>query len=153
MNSNVAFALVLAVALSVSPPGWAQGQGNGNGNANVNAGLTAGAGLATNGNQGGPANGAANGVGQGGAPVTAGQGGGAIEELSESEVLAAVEARRAVSLSTILPDIRTRTGGEVINAQLQQAGKFLLYAVTVLTPTGKVATEYYYARSGLHVGN
>ncbi|MHA6732135.1 PepSY domain-containing protein [Devosia sp. A369] len=159
MNPNVAFALVLVVALAVSPPGWAQGQGNGNGNANanananVNAGLTAGAGLVTNGNQGGPANGAAIGAGQGGAPVAADQGGGAIEELSESEVLAAVEAGRAVSLSTILPDIRSRTGGEVINAQLQQVGAFLLYAVTVLTPAGKVATEYYYARSGLHVEN
>lgn len=72
-------------------------------------------------------------------------------ELSESEVLAAVEAGTAVALSTILPDVRTRTGGEVINAQLEQVRGFLLYAVTVLTPEGKVTTEYYYARSGQHV--
>ena len=73
-------------------------------------------------------------------------------ELSESDALAAVEAGRAVSLSTILPDVRSRTGGEVINAQLQQVRGFLVYAVKVLTPEGKVTTEYYYARSGLHVG-
>ncbi|WP_158409625.1 PepSY domain-containing protein [Devosia psychrophila] len=56
-----------------------------------------------------------------------------------------------MALSTILPDVRSRTGGEVINAQLQQVRGFLLYAVTVLTPGGKVTTEYYYARSGQHV--
>jgi hypothetical protein len=74
------------------------------------------------------------------------------DELSESEVLAAVQAGSAVSLATILPDVRVRTGGEIINATLQDARGFLLYAVKVLTPGGKVVTEYYYARSGLHVG-
>ena len=73
------------------------------------------------------------------------------EEQSESDVLAAVEAGKAVPLSTILPDLRARTGGEVIDANLQQVGSFLLYAVTVLTPAGKVSTEYYYARSGRYV--
>jgi uncharacterized membrane protein YkoI len=73
------------------------------------------------------------------------------EELTERDALDAVELGRAVSLSAILPDVRARTGGEIINAQLQQAGSFLLYAVTVLAPDGKVTTEYYYARSGRHV--
>jgi hypothetical protein len=76
-----------------------------------------------------------------------------VGELSENDALAAVEAGRAVELTTILPDVRTRTGGEVINAQLQQVGTFLIYAVTVLTPSGQVITEHYYARSGAHVGN
>ena len=73
------------------------------------------------------------------------------EELTERDALDAVQLGRAVSLSAILPDVRARTGGEIINAQLQQAGSFLLYAVTVLAPDGKVTTEYYYARSGRHV--
>jgi hypothetical protein len=50
-----------------------------------------------------------------------------------------------------LPDVRSRTGGDVIDAQLQQVGAFLIYAVTVLTPQGQVLTEHYYARSGVHV--
>jgi uncharacterized membrane protein YkoI len=50
-----------------------------------------------------------------------------------------------------LSDVRTRTGGEVIDAKLQRTQGFLIYAVTVLTPAGKVTTEYYYARSGVHV--
>jgi hypothetical protein len=90
-------------------------------------------------------NGQGNGRGNANAPVAA--------ELSENDALAAVESGRAVELTTILPDVRTRTGGEVINAQLQQVGTFLIYAVTVLTPSGQVITEHYYARSGAHVGN
>ena len=156
MKPNVTFALVFAFALSFSPPGWAPGQGsanstaksnaaananaNANANGNGNAGPKAGDGAGANGNHGG-SNSGVHGASD------------AVQELSEREVLEAVEAGRAVSLSTILPDLRTRTGGEVINAQLQQAGAFLLYAVTVLTPEGRVATEYYYARSGLHVGD
>lgn len=154
MKPNVTFALVFAFALSFSPPGWAQGQGSANSNAKSNAAANANANANSNGNAG-PKTG--DGAGANGNHGGSGSGvhgsSGAVQELSEREVLEAVEAGRAVSLSTILPDLRTRTGGEVINAQLQQAGAFLLYAVTVLTPEGRVATEYYYARSGLHVGD
>lgn len=153
MNHKSVVALALVVILAATPSAWAQGQGNGRGpdSASSNANENAGAGGNGNGNAGGNGNGnsGGNGVGQGGnSGRPDGSAGG---ELSESDVLAAVEAGRAVSLSTIMPDIRTRTGGEVINAQLQQVGAFLLYAVKVLTPSGKVTTEYYYARSGQHV--
>ena len=152
MKPNVTFALVFAFALSLSSPGWAQGQGSANSNANSNAAANANAN--SNGNAG-PKPGDGAGANENHGESSSGVHGapGAVQELSEREVLEAVEAGRAVSLSTILPDLRTRTGGEVINAQLQQAGAFLLYAVTVLTPEGRVATEYYYARSGLHVGD
>ena len=152
MKPNVTFALVFAFALSFSPPGWAQGQGSANSNANSNAAANANAN--SNGNAG-PKPGDGAGANENHGESSSGVHGapGAVQELSEREVLEAVEAGRAVSLSTILPDLRTRTGGEVINAQLQQTGAFLLYAVTVLTPEGRVATEYYYARSGLHVGD
>lgn len=152
MKPNVTFALVFAFALSLSSPGWAQGQGSANSNANSNAAANANAN--SNGNAG-PKAGDGAGANENHGESSSGVHGasGTVQELSEREVLEAVEAGRAVSLSTILPDLRTRTGGEVINAQLQQAGAFLLYAVTVLTPEGRVATEYYYARSGLHVGD
>ena len=152
MKPNVTFALVFAFAQSLSSPGWAQGQGSANSNANSNAAANANAN--SNGNAG-PKAGDGAGANENHGESSSGVHGasGAVQELSEREVLEAVEAGRAVSLSTILPDLRTRTGGEVINAQLQQAGAFLLYAVTVLTPEGRVATEYYYARSGLHVGD
>lgn len=75
----------------------------------------------------------------------------AVKELSEGEALAAVQAGRAVSLESILPDVRRRTGGEIINAQLQFVQGFLVYAVKVLAPGGQVTTEYYYARTGRHV--
>lgn len=147
MKPVVIFALVVAVTLSISPPGWAQGQGSANANAHGNGNANGNAdGNSSAGSKAGAGSGA-----EGGLPSVAGPGG-RFKELSERDVLEAVEAGRAVSLSTILPDLRSRTGGEVINAQLQQVGGFLLYAVTVLTPDGKVGTEYYYARSGLHVG-
>ncbi|MDB5615650.1 MAG: hypothetical protein JWQ22_3303 [Devosia sp.] len=158
--------------------GNAGGNGNGNagGNANENAGGNGNSASEANGNSnaggnGNGNNGGSQGIGNAGQNGTGDAAPGigtvttspssetpnapsvpaASPELSESDVLAAVESGRAVALSTILPDIRSRTGGEVINAELQQVRGFLLYAVTVLTPTGKVSTEYYYALSGQHV--
>ena len=58
-----------------------------------------------------------------------------------------------MSLEAILPDLRERTGGEIIDAQLQRVGDSLIYVATVLTPEGKVITERYDARTGLHVEN
>ena len=163
MYRQVVAALLLVSALSLPASAWAQGngQGGGNGNGPDNAGASA------NGNSGnGPSNG--NGGDPPGPPTgpgaSANSGGAATppgrkavpgqgSELSQSEVLAAVESGGAISLETILPDVRTRTGGEVIDAKLQRNQGFLLYAVTVLTPAGKVLTEYYYARSGIHVEN
>jgi hypothetical protein len=73
------------------------------------------------------------------------------DELTQDDVLAAVEAGDAVPLRTILPDVRIRTGGEVIEAKLQRIDGFLIYAITALNPVGEVSIEYYYARSGIHV--
>ena len=153
--------------------GASGGNGNSAGNNNAGGNENGNAGGNGNGNGGGNGNGdsapaISNPAQQSGSDVTAGAGSvtvtpssspsgaapsapAASTELSERDVLAAVESGRAVALSTILPDVRSRTGGEVINAQLQQVRGFLLYAVTVLTPVGKVTTEYYYARSGQHV--
>ena len=72
-------------------------------------------------------------------------------ELSESEALEAMQTGTAVPLQSILPDVESRTGGQIINAHLREVDGALLYAVTVLTPEGKVTTEYYHAQSGLHV--
>jgi hypothetical protein len=174
MNRRSAIAILVGTAFVMPASAWAQGNGNGNGNgggngnngngnANGHDDSNAGGNGNANGHEkgndegvgnSGNGNGKANGQGQGdtaapGNPATADDN----AELTESEVLAAVQTGSAVSLDTLLPDVRTRTGGEIINAKLQEARGFLLYAVTVLTPAGKVMTEYYYARSGIHVGN
>ena len=143
MNRRSASALLLGVVLALPMPAWAQGNGNGNGNGNDH----------DNGNSNN-AGGNGNGNGRDRDPVDSESPGIAASggELSESEVLAAVKRGSAVSLESILPDVRTRTGGEIINAKLQETRGSLLYAVTVLTPGGKVVTQYYRARSGLHVG-
>jgi hypothetical protein len=165
MNRRSAFAVLVGIALLMPTSARAQSNGNGNGGNNGNGNAN---GHDNDSNGGGNGNGNANGHdkgddrggngnanGQGGnsvtpdSPATPGDEG----ELSESQVLAAVHSGSAVSLETLLPDVRTRTGGEIINAKLQQTRGFLLYGVTVLTPGGKVVTEYYYARSGIHVGN
>jgi uncharacterized membrane protein YkoI len=154
--NRTSLATMLAVVLALSQPAWAQGQGNGSGNSANGNGHGNSDGQEQSENSGGENNGQ-NGNGPGHRD-TPGQGNGkgdgsprANSELSEDDALAAVEAGRAVELETILPDVRARTGGEVINAQLQQVSGFLIYAVTVLTPSGQVLTEHYYARSGAHV--
>ena len=176
MNRKSVFALTLVVLLGLTGPALAQGQGNGNGQNNGNGqdngnGQNNGDGGNGKGNGQGSTDNNGNGIendnnGQSGkapesqveattgapagpnaaAPAAAGR-----SELSESDALAAVQSGEAVSLSTLLPDVRRRTGGEVINAQLQQVGAYLVYAITVLGPGGEVSTEFYLARSGQHV--
>ena len=153
---RLSFAIVLVVLAALSQPVSAQGQGNGQGPGENGGGQGGGNGQGQNGNAGGGSNGQngnafgnasgdMRGEGKANGPPAG------AKELSENDALAAVESGRAVELATILPDVRSRTGGEVINAQLQQVGAFLIYAVTVLTPSGQVLTEHYYARSGAHV--
>lgn len=62
-----------------------------------------------------------------------------------------MQSGRAVPLESILPDLEMSTGGQMIDAQLVTEQGFLLYAIKVLTPGGRVAVRYYYARSGLPV--
>jgi hypothetical protein len=145
-------AIALAILAAMSSSAWAQGNGNGGGN---------GGGQGSGNGQGQSENASGN-SGQNGNAYGRDNAGGRGEEksnaaashdreLSENDALAAVAAGRAVELSAILPDVRSRTGGEVINAQLQQVGGFLIYAVKVLTPAGQVLTEHYYARTGVHI--
>ena len=151
--NRTSLAAMLTVLLALSQPAWAQGQGNGGNGQGDGKGQSENAG-------GHNGNGQGNGLGPEVSHGTPNEHGKPNEnsppvpprELSEEDALAAVEAGRAVELAAILPDVRSRTGGEVINAQLQQAGGFLIYAVTVLTPSGQVLTEHYYARSGIPVG-
>ena len=181
MNRKSVLALTLVFLLGVAGPALAQGQGNGNGNGQNNGnGQDNGNGQNTGDGGNGNGNGQNNGQGSTNTNGNSnensnGQSGHALEsqvekttgakagsdatapaaasggELSESDALAAVRSGAAVSLSTLLPDVRRRTGGEVINAQLQQVGAYLVYAVTVLAPGGAVSTEFYLARSGQHV--
>jgi hypothetical protein len=169
MHRRSLAALSIALLLGLRTPAWAQGNGNGQDNGNANGQDSGsgqgignngqGSGNGNDGNANGPdhsGNGQGNGNNGGANPSSGGNGGNSSPpnedvELSQNDVLAAVEAGSAVSLEAILPDVRTRTGGEVIDAKLQRTQGFLIYAVTVLTPAGKVITEYYYARSGAHV--
>lgn len=134
-----------------SNDGNGQRSGNsGNGQGNANAAGQGNSNGTGNGNAGGATTAAPAGAGSV-APSVSGEAPARGHEQSESDVLAAVEAGRAVPLSSLMPDVRTRTGGEIINAELVQAGGALLYAVRVLAPDGRVSTEYYDARSGQHV--
>ena len=141
-------AIALAILAAMSSSAWAQGNGNGGGQGSGN-----GQGQSDNASDSDDQNGNAYGRdhagGRGEEKSNASPA--ADRELSESDALAAVAAGKAVELAAILPDVRSRTGGEVINAQLQQVGSFLIYAVKVLTPSGQVLTEHYYARTGVHV--
>ncbi|HEV7293156.1 MAG TPA: hypothetical protein VGN79_12635, partial [Devosia sp.] len=71
---------------------------------------------------------------------------------TERAALEAVRSGIAVPLETLLPDLEARTeGGSLIDAELIRVKGFLLYAVKVLTPAGRVQTEYYLARTGAHL--
>lgn len=134
-----------------SNDGNGQGSGNsGNGQGNANGSGQGNSHGTGNGNAGGATSAAPVGAGSG-APSVLEEAPTKGLEQSESDVLAAVEAGKAVPLSSLMPDVRTRTGGQIINAELVQAGGSLLYAVRVLAPDGRVSTEYYDARSGQYV--
>lgn len=132
--------LLLAALLWPLP---AQAQGNGNGNGQDKQDQDNGKG-SDNGNGQGNGNGQDNGNGQRNDDA-------APRALSESETQAAVQSGSIVALETLLPDLRSRTGGELIDARLVRISGFLVYEVKALSPQGQVSTEYYYARSGSHV--
>lgn len=114
--------------------------GNGQGNGQGNNGQGNGNGQGNNGNGQGNGNG---GNGQGNKAASS--------ELSDADTLAVVQSGSAVALETLLADLRARTGGELIDARLIRINGFLVYEIKALSPQGQVSTEYYYARSGLHV--
>ena len=117
------------------------------------------------GSAGGNGQGSANGPGNGNA--TAGQGKADPSEVAPGPDVVpdsalrytpdhardAVNAGKAVTLGSLLPDLNARGSGEVIDAEMLNVNGFLVYAIKVLRPNGLVTTEYYYAQSGRFIGS
>lgn len=168
--------LLIAVflLLAAAAPTLAQGNSDGNGN-NGNGGNSGNAGNSSSpgnsgspgnsdnpGNSGNAGNGNGNGAGSAGSGNNSGIGNGAggIEPgtpapppfseptlVPEEDILSMVQSGQAVSLSSL----QARSGGQIIDAQLVRTPRILIYAVKVLTPDGRVGTEYYNARSGAYI--
>ena len=153
------------VMFATTMPVIAQGNGNGGGNSaqsedddtdqsdddgdKGNSGNNQG-GNNGNGDAGSNGNGNGNGNGKnGGADRT--RANGEVTVVPEEDLLAIVKAGQAVSLSSLLPNVQERTGGEIIDAQLVRTDRSLIYVVKVMTPEGHVGIEYYNARSGIHI--
>ena len=85
-----------------------------------------------------------------GAPDTdaAGQG---IQPLGQEGALKAVQANRALPLADILSRARLLAEGEIIDAQLIEVRRILVYQIKVLGKSGDVSELYFYARSGAPV--
>lgn len=120
------------------------GNGSGSGNADTNGHPNAVPDGNGNRNNNG---GAENGTGTGSVPTASDE----VTVVPEEDLLAIVKAGQAVSLSSLLPSVQQRTGGEIIDAQLVRTTRSLIYVVKVLTPDGHVGIEYYNARSGIHI--
>jgi uncharacterized membrane protein YkoI len=149
------------VMFATTMPVIAQGNGNGGGNSaqsedddtdqsdddgdKGNSGNNQGG---NNGNGDAGSNGNGNGK-NGGADRT--RANGEVTVVPEEDLLAIVKAGQAVSLSSLLPNVQERTGGEIIDAQLVRTDRSLIYVVKVMTPEGHVGIEYYNARSGIHI--
>ncbi|WP_449397055.1 PepSY domain-containing protein [Devosia riboflavina] len=130
--------------------GASNGQGNGNGNGNGNS--------AGNGNGNGEhnSNGQSNGNGSSDAQSgTISTGSDTVETLhyTPDDARDAVSAGKAVSLTSLLPDLQERAGGEVIDAEMVNTRGILVYIVTMLRTDGRVTQEYYYAQSGRFIGS
>lgn len=170
----IAVFLLLAAAAPTLAQGNSDGNGNagnnGNGGNSGNAGNSGSPGNSDNpGNSGNAGSGNAasgNGAGNAGSGNNSGigNGAGAAEPgtptpppfseptlVPEEDILSMVQSGQAVSLSSLLPGVQARSGGQIIDAQLVRTPRILIYAVKVLTPDGRVGTEYYNARSGAYI--
>lgn len=174
----IAVFLLLAAAAPTLAQGNSDGNGNagnnGNGGNSGNAGNSSSPGNSDSpgnndnpGNSGNAGNGnAGNGAGNAGSGNNSGigNGAGATEPgtptpppfseptlVPEEDILSMVQSGQAVSLSSLLPGVQARSGGQIIDAQLVRTPRILIYAVKVLTPDGRVGTEYYNARSGAYI--
>tara|TARA_R110000868_G_scaffold102521_3_gene282333 strand:+ start:1691 stop:2287 length:597 start_codon:yes stop_codon:yes gene_type:complete len=78
---------------------------------------------------------------------------GIIVTLSPDETLEAVRSRQAATLAEIAKSVKRRAGGDIIDANLLQVGRMLIYAVKVLDQSGQLSIQYYYARSGRYIGS
>jgi hypothetical protein len=74
--------------------------------------------------------------------------GAAVQQLGQEGALQAVKANRALPLEDILTRARLVADGEIIDAQLIQVRRILLYEIKVLGKSGDVSELYFYARSG-----
>lgn len=123
--------------------GNSQSNGNGNSQGNANAG--------NGGNDGN------NGNGQGSGNVSTGtsantDAGGTVH-YSQDYARDVVNAGRAVSLASLMPELQARSEGSVIDAELLKVQGILVYSVKVLRTDGRVTQEYYYAQSGRFIGS
>jgi hypothetical protein len=75
-------------------------------------------------------------------------GGMGIQPLGQEGALKAVQSNRALPLADILTRARLVAEGEIIDAQLIQVRRILVYAIKVLGKSGDVRELYFYARSG-----
>ena len=75
-------------------------------------------------------------------------GGQGIQPLGQEGALRAVQSNRALPLADILTRARLVAEGEIIDAQLIQVRRILVYAIKVLGKSGDVRELYFYARSG-----
>ena len=139
------FVLILTVLCLSASPVLAQnnGQGNGNGQGNANG--------QENGNGGGNnGNGQSNSTATDKSSRTDDYG---TLHYSQDYARDLVNAGRAVSLASLMPDLQARSEGSVIDAELLNVQGILVYSVKVLRTDGRVTQEYYYAQSGRFIGS
>lgn len=74
--------------------------------------------------------------------------GACVQRLGQEGALQAVKSNRALPLEDILTRARLVANGEIIDAQLIQVRRILLYEIKVLGRSGDVSELYFYARSG-----
>jgi hypothetical protein len=82
-----------------------------------------------------------------GTPETS-SGGQSIKPLGQEDALSAVKSKRALPLADILTRARLIAEGDVIDAQLIEVRRILVYEIKVLGKAGDVRELYFYARSG-----
>lgn len=82
-----------------------------------------------------------------GVPETS-SGGHGIQPLGQEGALKAVQSNRALPLADILTRARLVAEGEIIDAQLIEVRRILVYEIKVLGRSGDVRELYFYARSG-----
>jgi hypothetical protein len=71
-----------------------------------------------------------------------------LKPLGQEGALKAVQSHRALPLEDILVRARLVADGEIIDAQLIQVRRILVYEIKVLGKSGDVSKLYFYARSG-----
>lgn len=71
-----------------------------------------------------------------------------VQPLGQEGALKAVQNHRALPLEDILTRARLVAEGEIIDAQLIQVRRILVYEIKVLGKSGDVRELYFYARSG-----